>query len=167
MSQDTSATNLSNNACSYLLEPKAPLIIRSGRPFDEQAGADEARFPPPSTMTGALRAAYARSNEIPFNRESTAQILATAVKGPLPVKIKADDSKTLLVPKPEDARYHYDGDGKVQLVRLVPTKRDETAGWDLADNLMPLMYASDADKQYGKPAKGACLVVFRAPVAMA
>jgi len=29
------------------LEPLAPLIVRSGRPFDDQAGADAPRFPPP------------------------------------------------------------------------------------------------------------------------
>ena len=30
---------------TYLIEPKAPLVVRSGRPFDDQAGADAARFP--------------------------------------------------------------------------------------------------------------------------
>ena len=151
MSQDTSATT----PLSYLLEPKAPLIIRSGRPFDEQAGADEARFPPPSTMAGALRAAHVRSNStLSFDGSDTADILKIAVKGPLPVKIKADNSKTILVPKPEDARYHYDEDGSIQLVRLVPTPLDDSAGWDLDDRLMPLIYESGTDKRYGKPAKG-------------
>ena len=37
------------------LDPLAPLIIRSGRPYDGQAGVDPARFPPPSTTAGCLR----------------------------------------------------------------------------------------------------------------
>ncbi|ADZ89959.1 type III-B CRISPR module-associated Cmr3 family protein [Marinomonas mediterranea] len=141
---------------TYLLDPKAPLIIRSGRPFDEQAGADDARFPPPSTMAGALRAAYARANNIGFNKENTQDILSKAIKGPLPVKQSTEeDIKTLLVPKPEDAQYYYDQAGNIEIVRLSPRELDENEGWDLPRRLLPVSYHDDQEKRHGKPAKGA------------
>lgn len=148
------STNNNEEFNAYLLEPKAPLIIRSGRPFDEQYGADNARFPPPSTMAGALRAAYARTEKLPFNGKATQQILNTATKGPLPVKIKDDGTKVLLVPKPEDARYYYDGNGNIEIIRLAPAKFNKGEGWDLDDKLLPIAESSVSEDRRGKPAPG-------------
>ncbi len=131
---------------AYLIEPKAPLIIRSGRPFDGQAGADEARFPPPSTLAGALRTAHAESTGKPLGPE----LAQLAVCGPLPFCI---DSRQLLVPKPADALYFWhDNKTDRRLVRAVPqalSNGDEGCG--LPDGLQPVLL-SEAVRS--KPAGG-------------
>ncbi|WCN08279.1 type III-B CRISPR module-associated Cmr3 family protein [Marinomonas mediterranea] len=143
-----------SNENTYLLDPKAPLIIRSGRPFDEQAGADEARFPPPSTMAGALRAAYARANNIGFEG-NTQCILSKAIKGPLPVKQSVSgDTHTLLVPKPADAQYYYNNQGEKEIVRLSPRPLVADEGWDLPTSLLPVVFCEEQTKQHGKPESG-------------
>ena len=40
---------------TYLIEPLAPLVFRSGKPFGSQSAADGANFPLPSSMAGMLR----------------------------------------------------------------------------------------------------------------
>ncbi len=86
----------------YLIEPKDPLIIRSGRPFEEISDAQAARFPPPSTVAGALRNIHARSNGKALNNE----LLKLAVTGPLavkrPINGDAPSEEHILVPKPAD-----------------------------------------------------------------
>lgn len=134
------------NMQTYLIEPKAPLVIRSGRPFDGQAGADDARFPPPSTLAGALRTAHA---------ETTGKALGTdlaniAVAGPLPVRL--GDKPELLVPKPADALYFWNEDKTaVILARTAPKQLEAGEGCDLPDGLLPVQLP---DKIKSKPASG-------------
>lgn len=134
---------------TYLIEPKAPLVIRSGRPFDEQAGTDSARFPPPSTLAGALRTAHAETSGKSFGPE-----LATlAVAGPLPVKLDtAGEPKTLLVPRPADALYFWSEDRQSKrLARIAPTARQRGEGCDLPEGLLPVQLTLPIK---GKPASG-------------
>lgn len=131
---------------TYLIEPKAPLVIRSGRPFDGQAGADEARFPPPSTLAGALRTAHADSTSKSYDTELT-QI---AVAGPLPVRLGANPK--LLVPKPADALYFWNEDKTAaRLVRAAPKSLTEGEGCDLAEGLLPVQLTEPVKS---KPASG-------------
>ena len=51
----------------YLIEPLAPLVFRSGKPFSGQSGADGANFPLPSSMAGMLRTVTADQNNQPFS----------------------------------------------------------------------------------------------------
>lgn len=134
---------------TYLLEPLAPLVVRTGRPFDGQAGADTARFPPPSTLAGALRTALAESGGIPFS----AALSAIGVAGPLPVKLNdAGAPVSLLVPKPADALYFWDAaKADKRLVRALPAAFATGEGSDLAANLLPVTLVGDA---IGKPAPG-------------
>jgi len=132
---------------SYLLEPKAPLIIRSGRPFTETAGTDSARFPPPSTVAGALRAAYARSNNLPLNNT----LLERSIKGPLAVKVDLDGNlQHVLVPKPADAHY-FTVNGETRILAASPLPLADGEGCDLPAGLQPLAFNTQA---LGKPLKG-------------
>ena len=134
---------------SFLLEPLAPVVVRSGRPFDGQSGADAARFPPPSTLAGALRTALAESGGSMFSPE----LSAIQVAGPLPVRLDAAGTPvSLLVPKPADALYFWDSAKKAkQLVRARPAAFAAGEGSDLAAGLLPVTLASPV---LGKPDSG-------------
>lgn len=133
---------------TYLIEPKAPLVVRSGRPFDEQNGADAARFPPPSTLAGALRTAHAETVGKSFSPE----LAKIGVIGPLPVKIDAKGKAMLLVPKPADALYFWSADKLTRkLVRTIPLALAQGEGCDLPVGLLPVQLAEEVK---GKPAPG-------------
>lgn len=134
---------------TYLIEPLAPLIVRSGRPFDDQAGADSARFPPPSTLAGALRTAHAESAGKAF----TPALAEIAVAGPLPVKLGENGKAvSLLVPKPADALYFKDAaGGGSRLVRALPQQMSAGEGCDLPNGLLPVQLCEAVQ---GKPASG-------------
>lgn len=136
----------------YLIKPKDPLIIRSGRPFEEISDAQAARFPPPSTVAGALRNIYARSNNMPLN----SGLLDTAVIGPLAVKLPvngdAPKASDILVPKPADVQYFYNHDvNETLLIRSKPMELEEGEGCDLPNGLLPLLAE---ETQAGKPVSG-------------
>lgn len=132
------------------LEALAPLIVRSGRPFDAQAGADKPRFPPPSTLTGCLRTAWARAHQQPFGVE-----LATlTVQGPLLLRTDATGKTRWLVPKPADAQYYRQGtDARClrRCLRLQPGAFAAGCAADLPQGLQPL-YLSETVQ--GKPCSG-------------
>ena len=134
---------------TYLIDPKAPLIVRSGRPFDNQAGTDAARFPPPSTLAGALRTAHAHSTDKPLGLE----LAQLACCGPLPVRLD-DAGKTisLLVPKPADALYFWNADDAApMLVQATPQAPCAGEGCDLEPSLLPVQLTK---RVAGKPADG-------------
>ncbi|WP_434339118.1 type III-B CRISPR module-associated Cmr3 family protein [Motilimonas cestriensis] len=136
----------------YLIQPKDPLIIRSGRPFEEITDAQAARFPPPSTVAGALRNIHARSTGKALNNK----LLELAVTGPLALKLPingdAPNEEHILVPKPADVQYFYDGGtAKTQLVRAKPMALAEGDGCDLPSGLLPLLTES---VNVGKPVAG-------------
>lgn len=132
---------------TYLIEPKAPLVIRSGRPFDGQAGADDSCFPPPSTLAGTLRTAHAETT----GKVLSVELAQLAVAGPLPVRL--GDKPELLVPKPADALYFWNEDKTAaRLVRAVPKKLAEGEGCDLPDDeLLPVQLTEQVKS---KPAGG-------------
>ena len=126
------------------LDPLAPLVIRSGRPFDGQAGSDAPRFPPPSTVAGCLRTAWARETGQSFDEHEHLRTLA--VTGPLLL----DRSDQILVHKPADA--HYFGNGKSAVcVRAQPLPFNAGTGSDLPDGLLPVQLA---ERREGKPSSG-------------
>ncbi len=124
------------------LDPLAPLIIRSGRPFDGQSGPEAPRFPPPSTLAGCLRTAWARETGQDFG----SHLRALAVSGPLLL----DRQDTVLLPKPADAHYFRVGESTV-CVRAKPSAFDAGCGSDLPNGLSPLQLTQQVD---GKPASG-------------
>ncbi|WP_127958213.1 type III-B CRISPR module-associated protein Cmr3 [Serratia microhaemolytica] len=140
----------------YLIQPNDPLIIRSGKPFEEIADAQAARFPPPSTVAGALRNIHARSTGKTLDNA----LLNLAIAGPLAVKRplngEALTEQHILVPKPADVQYfkpaEKQSDSKpTHLVRFQPEKFDPGEGCDLPNGLLPLLPESQPE---GKPVSG-------------
>lgn len=120
------------------LHPLAPIIVRSGRPFDAVAGPDEARFPPPSTIAGCIRTAWARQTDQPFGQE----LAQLPVAGPLLVRTDG----CVLVPKPADALYYAR-----DCLRAAPFALGDGAGCDLPQGLLPVRLAHPPS---GKPRPG-------------
>jgi len=116
------------------LAPLAPIIVRSGRPFDAQTGADTARFPPPSTLAGCLRTAWARASDAEFGPD----LAERAVAGPLLVRVGAGGQKQqLLVPKPADAQYFGHG-SEARCLRAEPKPFAAGCEADLPTGLQPV-----------------------------
>ncbi|MFM2476487.1 type III-B CRISPR module-associated Cmr3 family protein [Celerinatantimonas sp. MCCC 1A17872] len=141
----------------FLLSPRDPLIIRSSRPFEAISDADAAKFPPPSTIAGALRNVYARSQGMNFdNKAHIKQLFECSVTGPLAVKIPKDTSvnelseANILVPKPTDAQY-FRFEGETIIVGMQPLELGEEDGCDLPKGLLPLFLSQNIN---GKPVKG-------------
>lgn len=137
---------------SYLIEPLAPLVFRSGKPFGPQSGADTPLFPIPSSLAGLLRTVLAdqQYKGQPINDLSN-QLRQTCVRGPLLARYDADHTALqLLVAKPADAMY-VDNNGITEVVRLLPTPLDADCGSDLRSDLLPVQIAK---KLKGKPKNG-------------
>ncbi len=137
----TAATPSTGPSRVVRLDPLAPVIARSGRPFDDQAGADPARLPPPSTIAGCLRTTWARAAGLPFGKD----LLKTATAGPLLLR-----QDRILVPKPADALYLAEN-GKPVCVRAQPGSYEPGCGSDLPGGLMPVVLTRQVR---GKPAAG-------------
>lgn len=136
----------------FVLSPRDPLIIRSSRPFEAISDAEAAKFPPPSTIAGALRNLYARS----ANEAFSSKLLEIQVTGPLAIRIPADQptdtlkQEHILVPKPADAQY-FAVDGKTTIVGIQPVELSQDEGCDLPHDLLPLFVSQETQ---GKPVSG-------------
>ena len=124
------------------LDPLAPVIVRSGRPM-QHADADPAQFPPPSTVAGCLRTAWARATDRPLGSE----LARLSVAGPLLI----GDSGRILAPKPADAVYFGHDDASRRVVRAAPREFDDGCGADLPEALLPVQLTAEED---GKPGDG-------------
>ena len=125
------------------LDPLAPVIVRSGRPFGSHYGADPARIPPPSTIAGCLRTAWARLSGTPFS----ASLAKLPVKGPL---LLSDDG-SILVPKPADALYLAPVGADPDCHRTSPQPFGNDCDADQPDGLLPVRLTEDIA---GKPRRG-------------
>lgn len=139
-SVETEPASQETSTC-LCIDPLAPVIVRSGRPFDSQSGPDPARFPPPSTLAGCLRTAWARHHGIAFSPD----LLKHEVRGPL---LWRDDE--ILVPKPADALYFGHGEA-ARAVRAAPRALDAHSGCDMPDGLLPVSLSQEVK---GKPGTG-------------
>ena len=130
------------------LDPLAPIIVRSGRPMNAHADADPAQFPPPSTIAGCLRTAWARATGRPFG----AELAQLAVGGPLLIR----DDAEVLVPKPADALYFGGSAAKGESPRCVrarPRSFGGGCGADLPEGLLPVQLVDqEVDKSGDGPA---------------
>ena len=124
------------------LDPLAPVIVRSGRPFDDQAGLDPARSPPPSTVAGCLRTAWARQEGQDFGLH----LRELAVSGPLLL----DRCGQALVPKPADAHYFGAGD-EASCTRAEPRPLAAGCHSDLPAGLEAVQLTKERES---KPVKG-------------
>ena len=118
------------------LAPLAPIIVRSGRPMNSHADADPRRFPPPSTLAGCLRTAWARARSNDFGPE----LARIAVAGPLLLSQTGE----ILVPKPADAVYFGAG-GSARCIRAEPRAFDNGSDADMPEGLLPVRLTAEAE----------------------
>lgn len=111
------------------LEPLAPVIVRSGRPMNSHTDADPRRFPPPATIAGCLRTAWARARGVDFGPD----LARVAVAGPLLLTQTGE----ILVPKPADALYFGTG-GSARCIRAEPRAFHGGCDADMPDGLLPV-----------------------------
>lgn len=134
---------------TYLIDPKAPLLFRDGRPFGAAERAETLPFPLPSTVVGALRGAYGDAKGLDFSRHRE-QVMRLRLAGLLPARrhLESGTVQPLFI-KPADAQYRHER----PVVRLRPIALATGEGTDLPHGLLPLGLADDAGQ--GKPQSGA------------
>lgn len=146
----------------WLIEPHDPLIVRDGRPFGANPGAqaNSLPFPFPSTTTGGVRTRAGMDNQDRFNTNKIADVKKIKVRGPLLAQLEPNsyNLEHWLVPAPQDALL-FDGNEKGQLIcrRLVPLKLPERAYTDLdidnSDSGLKLLLVGLPESDRRKPAK--------------
>ena len=128
----------------WLIEPRDPLIVRDGRPFDPTPGAQAISlpFPFPSTTTGGARsrAGLDENGIFPYSQSSKEleELKKLKVRGPLLVEFSVDENNVeqvqWLAPAPLDALLvlsrQSDGTDTIILKRLVPLERPSGAQTD-------------------------------------
>lgn len=150
---------------SYLIESLAPLVFRSGKPFESQASAQDVIFPLPSAGAGLVRylsLSQTNNNDVlnlskeKFNDPSYQATLSIQSQGPFLVRYSDESDIEILVPKPANALYFEDKQtGEKQLVRLEPKafeQEGELCGSDLPQGLLHVQMKKELKD---KPAKGA------------
>lgn len=111
----------------WLIDPFDPLIVADGRPFNPDPGARATSlpFPPPSVTTGGFRTRLGFDQGGDF-KTLLPTLLHTAVRGPLLVRLAADESVVAAwyVPAPADAvvREHEEIITRYALQPLDPTR---------------------------------------------
>jgi CRISPR-associated protein Cmr3 len=144
----------------WIIEPREPLIVRDGRPFNRQPGvmANTLPFPFPSTTAGAARSRAGSEDGLFTAYSDLTTLLTIPVRGPLLVEFIDDDHWRLLVPAPGDALLLED-DKLLRCQRLqpvVPPADARTAPFrrngekNNADQLLPI---GPATYNPAKPAK--------------
>ncbi|MBS1791599.1 MAG: type III-B CRISPR module-associated protein Cmr3 [Acidobacteria bacterium] len=155
---------------TWIIEPRDPLIVRDGRPFENTPGA-RARsldFPFPSTTTGVVRTRNGFAKNYNFNCQSNdhteierVQKLIEEVKqlevcGPLLVELTSSgEIDRWLMPAPADALMFEDGNEpaskeNADLRQLVPLRMPDGATTNLASDLCPVgLAARDPRKPFG------------------
>lgn len=149
---------------TYLIEPKAPLVFRTGRPFGSTEGGASLDACPPSTLAGALRRTWACQNRPDADPESIADELPKlGCAGPLVVGWnRLERIPHALYPKPSDALQLPQWSGlklhQVEVVRCLPHEVDpEAEGIDRPNGLMPVL---PAGQPMEKPLEGLRLWAF-------
>jgi CRISPR-associated protein Cmr3 len=155
---------MSDQAQTWIIEPRDPLIARDGRAFDATPGArgTSLPFPFPSTIAGAVRtrAGSSKGKLGYFDGDDGSLVVAVKqieVGGPLLVEIESDGAALPLAPAPADALLMKDAgdENKAVCKRLVPLQR-EADGWCDADaddgnEKEPLVGLWQPDKEDAKP----------------
>jgi CRISPR-associated protein Cmr3 len=154
---------------NYLIEPLAPLVFRSGKPFGSQASAADVIFPMPSAAAGLIRATCINQKQAKIDEHSVEAVddqsyqQVLSIKSTGPYLARFDESLQhveILVPKPADAIYFEaksdndgtnEGNAKIELVRLAPKALDPDCGSDLPEGLLPVQMEKTIK---GKPKPG-------------
>lgn len=109
----------------WFIEPRDPLIVRDGRPFNPDPGAQATSlpFPFPSTTTGGVRTRAGLDDDGIFDKSKIELVKTIKVRGPLLVQLTKDgkdiEPDKWLVPAPIDALLLGDKE-KARCKQLVP-----------------------------------------------
>jgi CRISPR-associated protein Cmr3 len=109
----------------WFIEPRDPLIVRDGLPFNPDPGAQATSlsFPFPSTTTGGVRTRAGLDDDGIFDKSKTELVKTIKVRGPLLVQLTKDgndiEPDKWLVPAPIDALLLGDKE-KARCKQLVP-----------------------------------------------
>lgn len=125
---------------TILVRPRAPLIVRDGRPFTSAPGA-RARslaWPMPSTVAGLLRSEVGHSLRFDWHGDGPDRARALAVQGPLLAVRRGQEGWQPHFAPPRDA--HISDAGCLPL--LPWSGLDAGAGCDLPTGLVPLRIPS-------------------------
>lgn len=93
----------------WLIEPRDPLIVRDGRPFNNTPGARAytQSFPPPSVLAGVIRTQAGKNDRGEFNSSKIDLVKQIKIYGPVLVELLepngTKDSLKFLCPAPADA----------------------------------------------------------------
>lgn len=139
----------------FHISPKAPLMFRDGRPFGTSDNiADTLVFPLPSTIAGAIRTAWAESQNN-FDYHSNAEkLLKKQVLGPILTSSRNGDTG-LLFPAPADSLcLKVEENDSKRIYRLRPLEiNNKEEGVDLPkDALLPVFLDTGSEKNKSKPA---------------
>lgn len=142
-----------NNLHEYLIEPLAPLVFRSGKPFGSEVGVEGANFPVPASLAGLMRTVYADQQHLAFTSENLPTLLAHQIKGPFLIRYQTgqEQNGSLLLPKPADALYMANDNGQKQIIRLKPQPLPDGVETDLPAGLTPVQMEQSLK---GKPIAG-------------
>lgn len=150
----------------WLIEPRDPLIVRDGRPFDATPGAQAISlpFPNPSTTTGGARSRAGLDNNGKFayqpHSKELEELKKLKVRGPLLVQLSGDGNNPVRVqwfaPAPLDAailssQQKGDDSDTLNLKRLVPLQRFTGAQTDFDHNLGELRLVGLVQADKSKP----------------
>lgn len=140
---------------TYQIDPMAPLVFRSGRPFGESS-RDGANFPWSSSVAGMLRTVAMDVKGWAAKGLTDGQqneLMGMAAAGPLLARREAGQVMPMF-PKPADALYLLrESATKPEVYRLAPGEYPEGCHSDLPPGLSPVMLEENAPKS--KPQKGA------------
>lgn len=139
----------------YLITPKAPLMFRDGRPFNSDAAvAETLPFPRPSTLAGAMRTAWAETqDDFKYDPDGQQILLNKSVQGPLLAELENQTTK-ILFPTPADSLCLTGENGSNYIYRLSPAAiNHDEEGTDLHHSALLPIFLQQANNQ--KPTKNA------------
>jgi len=132
-----------------LIEPRDPLIVRDGRPFDNTPGsrARSLAFPLPSTLAGGVRTRAGLDAQGRFAGDVDL-LLKHSLRGPLLV-VAGREAVEFFAPAPADAMM-MDG---ARVHRLRPRRLQDGEMANVGDGLMPVFLGPEVKgKPQGMPA---------------
>ncbi len=140
---------------AWVIEPRSPLVLRTGRVGINGTGKVSFDFPMPGTIAGATRAAFADANNWDFEvRGHRALVEAIEVHGPLLARQNVEKGALeLFFPKPADAVYLQDrARGSAWVYTAYPVEPAAGEGCDLPHSgLLPVVLDAEV---LAKPVDG-------------
>jgi CRISPR-associated protein Cmr3 len=127
----------------WLVEPRDPLIVRDGRPFDNDPGARSVSlaFPFPSTLAGGIRTLAGTdpsTGRFQKNTETLTRVKGIGIRGPILAELEGQkDEPKWLFPAPADALtfpHAQEHNRSIEIVPLTPLRFPDGTSSDLGES---------------------------------